>query len=356
MYRVVIVDDEYIVVEGIKTIIARENMEFEVVGCAYDGQEGTKVILREMPDLVIADIRMPGKTGLQMIEDLSSQMETEYIIISGYQEFEYARKALQLGVRGYIDKPITIDSVKDVLERTKQWLEEKNEATMRISERKKKSAYEKNSAILINMIAEEQVENSIKQTKETLRCLKEYVADIEGYKKECYKLVCLLIGMFYEGRKDPKKEHRLPSYENIRNIENYEEIDFFAEELIKSIFEKIRILKMGGIHKTIEKVLSYLEDHYNEDIGLADLAEMVDTNYVYLSTLFKEEVGMSFIKYLTQMRMDHAKKFLEEGYRVGEVSEMVGYSNYRYFTDIFKKKEGVTPNEYKGNVRKTNRS
>lgn len=356
MYRVVIVDDEYIVVEGIKAIIARENMEFEVVGCAYDGQEGTEVILREMPDLVITDIRMPGKTGLQMIEDLSGQMETEYIIISGYQEFEYARKALQLGVRGYIDKPITIDSVKDVLEQTKQWLEEKSEATLRINEREKKSAYEKNSAILINMIVEEQVENSVQQVKETLHCLKEYVTDIEGYKKECYKLVCLLIGIFYEGRKDSGKEHRLPSFENIRNIENYEEIDFFAEELIKSIFEKIKILKMGGIHKTIEKVLSYLEEHYNKDIGLADLAEMVDTNYVYLSTLFKEEVGMSFIKYLTQMRMDHAKKFLGEGYRVGEVAEMVGYSNYRYFTDIFKKNEGVTPNEYKGNVRKTNRS
>ena len=56
---------------------------------------------------------------------------------------------------------------------------------------------------------------------------------------------------------------------------------------------------------------------------------------------------MSFVKYLTGLRIQKAKEFLLEGYKVVEVSEMVGYNNYRYFCDIFKKHEGVTPNEFK---------
>lgn len=340
MYKVVIVDDEYIVVEGIKAIIERENIGCEVVGCAYNGQEGMDVIKTLQPDIVITDIRMPGKTGLQMIEELVGQTDVEFVIISGYQEFEYARKAMEFGVRSYIDKPITIESVKNALLQVKSVLEIK------------KDYYKEASEKLINMITAEEHEGGRKQLEVTLISLKQYVADIEEYKKEAYKLVCLAMGIFFEGRKAKDKKQRMPSYENIRNVQNFDEIDVFVTELFKSMFEKIKILKMGGVHSTIEQVLGYLDEHYSQDVGLAELAEMAKVNYVYLSVLFKEEVGMSFIKYLTEIRLEHAKSFLEEGYKVSEVASLVGYSNYRYFCEIFKKNEGITPNEYKGRVRK----
>lgn len=116
MRSIVIVDDEYIAVEGIKAIIERENMEYQVIGCAYDGEEGACLIEQLTPEIVITDIRMPGKNGLQMIENLEKRgIQSEYIVISGFQEFEYARTALNLGVISYIDKPITISSVKEAL-------------------------------------------------------------------------------------------------------------------------------------------------------------------------------------------------------------------------------------------------
>ena len=68
------------------------------------------------PDLVITDIRIPGMDGLSMIEAAKEFCEdTVFVVISGYTEFEYARKALRLGVKGYIDKPISIDKLNDVL-------------------------------------------------------------------------------------------------------------------------------------------------------------------------------------------------------------------------------------------------
>ena len=69
MYRLVVIDDEYIVVEGIKAMIARKKLNYEVVGWAYDGIHGLEVVQKEKPDLVITDIRIPGLDGLSLIEE-----------------------------------------------------------------------------------------------------------------------------------------------------------------------------------------------------------------------------------------------------------------------------------------------
>ena len=106
----------------------------------------------------------------------------------------------------------------------------------------------------------------------------------------------------------------------------------------------------GSKHRVILELLTYLDEHYDQDIGLSELADRAGMSTAYLSVLFKTEVGTSYVKYLTDLRIKKAKKLLQDGYKVNEVSEMVGYNNYRYFCDIFKKHEGMTPNEYKGNV------
>ncbi len=160
---------------------------------------------------------------------------------------------------------------------------------------------------------------------------------------------CLI---FYERRKERKEEQHFPSFQNIERLESKEEVDEITKQFYKRIFQKLREESMGGMHRTIKQLLEYINSHYDQDIGLAELAELVEMNPAYLSILFKEEVGMSYIKYLTKVRIDAAKKLLEEGYKVIEVSEKVGYSNYRYFCDIFKKQAGQTPSEYKGNVRR----
>ena len=116
MHRLVVIDDEYIVVEGIKAIIQREKLNCEVVGFAYDGIEALEVIRRERPDIVITDIRIPGLDGLSLIEEAKEFLpDTSFIVISGYTEFEYARRALTLGVKSYIDKPVTIEKVSEVI-------------------------------------------------------------------------------------------------------------------------------------------------------------------------------------------------------------------------------------------------
>ena len=81
MYRLVVIDDEYIVVQGIKALISRLKLDYEVVGAAYDGIQGLEVIRSEKPDVVITDIRIPGLDGLSVIEAAKEECPDTYFIV-----------------------------------------------------------------------------------------------------------------------------------------------------------------------------------------------------------------------------------------------------------------------------------
>jgi two-component system response regulator YesN len=117
MIRIVIVEDEALVKKGLRLTTDWQGFGCEVVGEASNGFEGIEVITRLKPDIVITDIRMPGLDGLQMIEALTGRADAEYIIISGYSEFEYARQAVRFGVKDYLIKPINDDELADAIQK-----------------------------------------------------------------------------------------------------------------------------------------------------------------------------------------------------------------------------------------------
>ncbi len=245
--KLVIVDDETLVIEGIKAIIKRIGVDVEVVGSAQDGMQAQRVIRNLKPDIVITDIRIPYVDGLSLIEECKEFCpDTYFIIISGFQEFEYARKAIRLDVVDYITKPVTIDKLKAALE---------------ITQRKQ-------------MIDEV----------------------VDGY--------------------DTTEEEQKPD---------------------------------SG-HKAIDQIIEYISKNYNKDVGLTELSELVGMNPAYLSVLFKETLGKTYIKYLTGIRIEKACQFLAEGNKVSAVASMVGISDVHYFGEIFKKYTGKTPREYRDQV------
>ena len=95
-----------------------------------------------------------------------------------------------------------------------------------------------------------------------------------------------------------------------------------------------------------------MQKHLSEDISLGILSERFHLSGSYISQLFKNEVGVNFLAYLTNIRMEHAKKLLlSTALPVAEISERSGYGDYRVFTKAFKKSEGITPSQYRRNFR-----
>ncbi|MBO4506209.1 MAG: response regulator [Lachnospiraceae bacterium] len=116
MYKVVIIDDEPIIVEGLSRAVDWSRWDCRVAGFAYNGKEGLDVIRKERPNILISDIRMPEIDGLTMVAALKSEFPHMQIsILTGYRNFEYAKKAIELGVTRFLLKPSKLDELEEAI-------------------------------------------------------------------------------------------------------------------------------------------------------------------------------------------------------------------------------------------------
>lgn len=121
--RIVLVDDHELTRQRIRKLLGKIKSDYEVIGEAADGLEGIKLIQETRPDLVIADIKMPNMTGIEMFSNLKEQGITcKAVLLSGFAEFESAQKAISLGISNYLLKPITSEDLTSVLEQIEKAL------------------------------------------------------------------------------------------------------------------------------------------------------------------------------------------------------------------------------------------
>ncbi|RKM60604.1 response regulator [Butyrivibrio sp. CB08] len=129
MYKVLIVDDEPVIVEGLRKIVDWEKYNCVVVGTASSGKEGLEMTEKFQPDILFTDIRMPGMDGLTMIAALRSEhSDMQIVILTGYRDFDYARTALNLGVFRYLVKPSKMKELDEAMESLTKRLEEIGQA------------------------------------------------------------------------------------------------------------------------------------------------------------------------------------------------------------------------------------
>ncbi len=126
MYRVVLIDDERLIVEGLRRVVKWTDYGCQVVGTAEDAVSGAETIRKMKPDILFTDIRMPGDNGLTMLAGLRSEYpDIQVTVLTGYRDFSYAQKAIRLGVTRFLLKPSKMDEI--------------NEALLAMTERLKKS-------------------------------------------------------------------------------------------------------------------------------------------------------------------------------------------------------------------------
>ena len=138
---------------------------------------------------------------------------------------------------------------------------------------------------------------------------------------------------------------------------NYEEFGACIDNLKIALFrQQLPQEETQGEERPIMAITRYLQEHLNEDISLSILAEEFHLSAQYISQLFKSEIGVNFLAYLTNIRMERAKKLLlSTALSIGEISEQLGFGDYRVFTKVFKKSEGVTPSQYRRDFLETSR-
>lgn len=117
MYRVVLIDDESIIVEGLRRVVKWADFGCQVVGTASDGEAGAELIRTLQPQILFTDIRMPGRDGLTMVAGLRSEFpDMQIAVLTGYRDFAYAQEAIRLGVTRFLLKPSKMDEINEALQ------------------------------------------------------------------------------------------------------------------------------------------------------------------------------------------------------------------------------------------------
>lgn len=175
-----------------------------------------------------------------------------------------------------------------------------------------------------------------------------------------YQLICMelstelmKIGRSYKLRTKQifgEGEH-IPWQELHKHV-SIDELESWLREICTNLRHTLRHERTDSAMKLTEKAKSYIEEHYKEsDLSVETLCHELNVSAAYFSTIFKREVGLSFVSYLTKIRLDHAVELLRTTEdKTYVIAEQVGYSEPNYFSYVFKKQYGISPSKYRANL------
>lgn len=342
MYRVITIDDEPMVKKMLgKLIDATER--FKVVAEAEDGLEALRLIEQHAPDLILTDIRMPIMDGLELLQELHMRnQKPKVVILSGYDDFTFAQQAIRYGASEYLLKPIRPALLQETLDRIFISLEQEK---LSLSDRGRWILLVKSHAESINenvwILNEDAAIDDLKKFNETLQL---EATEESQIRTAYFELICHIdaslnekgIHMFNQDMDDP-----IPV--------KTEELFNHTSSLMESAIQQIRQSRNWGSHQGIQRAADYIKQNYTlEAFSMQEVADYIHMSPAYFSRSFKEEMGVSFIHFLTQLRIEMAKEMLANpACKTVNIPHAIGYADYPHFAKVFKKYCGLTPTEYR---------
>ena len=326
MISVFLVDDEELILQGMRRIIPWQKYGFQIVGDADDGSTAIERIAEKKVDIVITDLKMMLTDGISLCTTLKEKFPlTEVIIVTGFDQFNLVKQALRAGASDYILKPIDTNELIQALKKARETIEENETAICMPFLNPLVSALENDS------------NTDIAKTTETM---KEFLINRNLWEKYGATLVKRMICLIAERLNIPADEQFLSSV-----FETPEK----AEDEFNKLIYKIGAAKFRSNElNVVERVKYYIDSHYAEDISLNSIANELYVNSSYISFLFKKETGENYTAYLMNVRLKHAKKLLREtDFSIEEISARTGFGNSKYFSKVFKNIVGVQPRQYR---------
>lgn len=164
----------------------------------------------------------------------------------------------------------------------------------------------------------------------------------------CHMLIFIIKRYVVDNKLDITNVWREDPYEMVHELSSIEEYIDWVNEMQINIFKQMN--DYHNHHFMIIKIKKYISENFNKDISLQDAANYLNLSSGYFSRFFSGEMGETFTDYIIKLRIEHAKELIKaSNFKIYEIAEMVGYENQHYFSRIFKKVTGLTPQQYKSN-------
>jgi two-component system response regulator YesN len=323
VYKLIIVDDEGIIRRGLRDVIPWAELGFTVIATASSAEEALKILSENTVDVLLTDIRMSGMTGLELIKEAREQHPTiRTVIISGYNDFDYAVNALKFKVEDYILKPLKPAKIRETFQQLRDTLD------------KERRRYLHPAADFSDKLkAEMEAEAPHRETIDALA--REAQSSLDG--RELCRAVF----------RDIAKHFQIPEWQP-EAMDNITDIREALEKAMESFVATLRSHTKASGSFLVEEALKIIKKEYADmNISQSSVAERLSISPGYLSAIFVKFEGINFVSRLFQVRMERARELLlQRKYKIYEIATMTGYSDSRYFTDRFKKFYGKNPHEY----------
>lgn len=328
--KIIIADDELDSCSLLNFQLKKTNIPFEKIFMVYNGEDFIKIFEEKNPDLCFVDIKMPLFSGFEAIKSIkrkNPKKDVSFYIISGYEEFDFAIKAMRLGIVDYLLKPIRPVQIKEIMETEIR-------------------------RIYLGIDTDDISSSS--QSEEQVEELCNYIMDIEdSYQKND----------FFRFQESLETWYTLASALQIRLNRQYLEQAFQISEESHNLDSQYRQLQSRSNYISDAEemkncmgktIVEFIRRNFNKcDMNLEYLSDVFHVSPSYLGFLLRNEVGLKFNSFLTEIRITKSKEYLEKtDMKIKDVSANCGFNNPSYFIRIFRAHVGKTPINY----RKTNQN
>ena len=497
MIRTLLFDDEPLILRTMKTAIERCNPRYRIIGTAADGRTGLELVERLRPDVVFTDIRMPVMDGLGLVEGMRQRkINTLVVIVSGYSDFDYAQRAIALGVTDYLVKPWKADHLRQVLAKMESEIDRRRHAALQIlmqhamlgvpgveecaswtartegqrfalmhlcfgpvvssrlanSVRGQMSARENRNPlpeltqehwafpgrfpnetrILVQLDGEETLEAISRKAYEglcdmtdgfthvTIAALEPFSDLTMLFERSVQTENALLRGArfgrsimidggsalpddhpnpnelagvmatFKDAMQKPRQEEirrivgkafaackdkdytqmqlesvvrrmlrRVPAMKDqdiadvastlVVSCDSYDEL---PDAFVSWLDQKVAMFNVNegqSVEEIAEVIRLYIHDHIQERLVIQELAAQFGINYSYLSAVFRKRYGISPNEYINSERIRRAAELMrsQQEWKFKDIGEMVGFPDPYYFSRVFKAVMGVSPTQYR---------
>jgi two-component system, response regulator YesN len=338
--KILIIEDEFMIRKGLRHLlehIGLEGISITEILEAEDGIDADILLQQESFDIVFTDINMPEMDGLSLLaKSANYNPDAQWVILSGYDSFQYAQRAILHGAKDYLLKPITKEKLYETM--------------LRLVDNIKK---EQNDFIDIN-----EIEGILLDLESAIWVLDESLV---------IDTIAIWVNII------DKKLLKLSYYQNVMNHllktlvdrinqrgsisldaaltlseENIDQITCKFQDICIEMIKKTRFQRKGKTIDPIEAAKEYMLKNVCSKINLDDVAQKLGLNSSYFSQLFKRETGQTFVEYRIHLRMETAKQLLERSdMRIIDISSEIGYDDAPHFAKTFKKYTGISPKEYR---------
>ncbi len=355
-YKLIIIDDKQNVIDGIRQLGNWSEHDVEYAGSAANGVEALALLEDVEPDIAITDISMPLMDGLSFAEKALDRFpQLKIIILSGYDQFDYAQKAIRLGVLEYLTKPIKIEQIIEAVLKARDRLVTERAQEIELESLRRQgrgfhepidptSRYPERVERDILLAIKAGAEPALVKGIDAFFCALN--ADPGYLRTASFELLTVATRALAEA--GVETQAATPFAAQLNRARTLDELKATLSVILSDYARQIDAMVRAQNRGPVDLALQFIHEHLHEEISLNDVAEAIHFTAGYLAHLFKKATGETVVEYISRLKMERAANLIcAPDAKIGAVAQALGYSDRRYFSELFRRYYGYSPSEYR---------